>query len=85
MTRNRKTATTLALLTALVAGGCAELPSTNAVAAGCTDRTNWFDRQRQLGDGNADPFAASIDAPCRVSGATPATPGLAIVEGARRS
>ena len=55
-----------ALLAALAASGCAELSATGN-ASTCTDATNWFERQRQLVDGHADPYAASIDAPCRVT------------------
>jgi len=78
LTRKTLLAATLAL--ALVsAAGCAELPTNEAA---CADSSGWFERQRQLVDGHADPYAAAIDAPCRVSAQSR---GIVVVEGARRS
>ena len=78
----RRAGTAAALIAAILSmAGCAELPA-NAGASACSDAGNWFDRQRQLADGQADPYAASADAPCRVSSQGR---GIVVVEGARRS
>ena len=50
----------------LAAAGCAELPASEATAT-CAADTGWFDRQRQLADGHADPYAAAVDGPCRAA------------------
>ena len=58
----------LSLLATVALAGCADIQATlGSGDAGCTNTSNWFDRQRQLGDGNADPHAAAVDAPCRAS------------------
>ena len=62
---SRNALVVLSAFAAITVAGCADLEG--AIGGGstaCTDSTHWFERQRLLVDGHADPHDAAIDAPC---------------------
>ena len=66
----RNTLAALSVLATITVAGCADIGATlgGGGDAGCTDSSTWFERQRQLADGHANPQDAAIDAPCRQAG-----------------
>ena len=61
----RNAFTLICAVATITVAGCADIQALAGDPATCIHSTTWFERQRQLGDGHANPHDAAIDNRCR--------------------
>ena len=61
----RNAVVVVSMFATIALAGCADLQAMAGDPPTCVDSATWFERQRQMVDGHADPHDAAIDHRCR--------------------